>query len=72
MAHAHTAMFGAFGLLGTPIAMSMPGGSMAFYNTTTFWQWMRLPGDVFFMIGAFLTAWDITKKVRLGKKLGIE
>ena len=26
--------------------------SSAFYDTTLFWQWMRLPGDVVFAIGA--------------------
>ncbi len=39
--------------------------SITFYDKTVFWQWMRLPGDVFFVIGAFLTAWDILQKVRI-------
>ena len=29
-----------------------------FYNTTLFWQWMRLPGDVVFAVAALLMAWD--------------
>jgi nitric oxide reductase subunit B len=32
--------------------------SGAFYKTTLFWQWMRLPGDVVFAAGALLMAWD--------------
>jgi nitric oxide reductase subunit B len=35
-----------------------------FYNTTLFWQWMRLPGDVVFAIGALLMAWDFIVKLR--------
>jgi nitric oxide reductase subunit B len=27
-----------------------------FYNQTLFWQWMRLPGEVVFAIGALLMA----------------
>ncbi len=38
--------------------------STAFYNTTLFWQWMRLPGDVVFAIGALLMAWDFFVKLR--------
>ncbi len=38
--------------------------SNAFYNTTLFWQWMRLPGDVVFAIGALLMAWDFIVKLR--------
>jgi nitric oxide reductase subunit B len=41
--------------------------SSAFYNTTLFWQWMRLPGDVVFAIGALLMAWDFI--VKLGPML---
>ncbi len=37
--------------------------SSSFYNTTLFWQWMRLPGDVFFAIGALLMAWDFFAKL---------
>ncbi|TAL85257.1 MAG: nitric oxide reductase [Rhodanobacter sp.] len=37
--------------------------SMQFYNTTTFWQWMRLPGDVVFAAGALLMAWDFMAKL---------
>jgi nitric oxide reductase subunit B len=38
--------------------------SQAFYDTTVFWQWMRLPGDVVFAIGALLMAWDFYVKLR--------
>lgn len=37
--------------------------SLAFYNTTTFWQWMRMPGDIVFAIGALLMAWDFLAKI---------
>jgi len=36
--------------------------SSAFYDTTLFWQWMRLPGDVVFAIGALMMAWDFFVK----------
>lgn len=38
--------------------------SAAFYDTTLFWQWMRLPGDVVFALGALLMAWDFLVKLR--------
>ena len=38
--------------------------SQAFYDTTTFWQWMRMPGDVVFALGALLMAWDFLLKLR--------
>jgi nitric oxide reductase subunit B len=38
--------------------------SQAFYDTTLFWQWMRLPGDVVFAVGALLMAWDFLIKLR--------
>lgn len=38
--------------------------SLEFYNTTIFWQWMRLPGDVVFAIGAILMACDFIIKLR--------
>ena len=114
--HAHTALFGAFGLLGTGLiyfclryvaADRYPFGerigqwafwlyngglvlwilfnffpigwpqldavyehgfayarSQEFYDTTLFWQWMRLPGDVVFALGALLMAWDFLIKSR--------
>ena len=31
---------------------------------TLFWQWMRLPGDVVFAVGALLMAWDFMVKLR--------
>lgn len=37
--------------------------SVAFYNQTLFWQWMRLPGDVVFAAGALLMAWDFISKL---------
>jgi nitric oxide reductase subunit B len=113
--HAHTALFGAFGLLGiglvyfclryiagdrAPFGERMgvwafwlynvglvmwvvmnffPVGwpqlqavfehglayarSLEFYNTTIFWQWMRLPGDVVFAAGAVLMAFDFLVKL---------
>jgi nitric oxide reductase subunit B len=112
--HAHTALFGAFGLLaiglvyfclryaaGDRVAFSERTGvwafwlynsglvlwillnffpigwpqldavfeqglayarSTAFYKTTLYWQWMRLPGDVLFAAGALLMAWDFLVK----------
>jgi nitric oxide reductase subunit B len=38
--------------------------SQTFYDTTLFWQWMRLPGDVVFAAGAVLMAWDFIIKLR--------
>lgn len=38
--------------------------SLEFYNTTLFWQWLRLPGDVVFAIGALLMAYDFIVKLR--------
>jgi nitric oxide reductase subunit B len=38
--------------------------SIEFYNTTLLWQWMRLPGDVVFALGALLMAWDFIVKLR--------
>ena len=37
--------------------------SITFYNETLLWQWMRLPGDVVFAIGALLMAWDFIVKL---------
>ncbi|MBV8798891.1 MAG: cbb3-type cytochrome c oxidase subunit I [Alphaproteobacteria bacterium] len=37
--------------------------SSAFYNGTLVWQWMRLPGDVFFFAGGLLMAWDFFTKL---------
>jgi nitric oxide reductase subunit B len=114
--HAHTALFGAFGLLGIGLiyfclryaaADRYPFGeklgrwafwlynsglvlwivfnffpigwpqldavyehglayarSQDFYNTTLFWQWMRMPGDIVFAIGALFMAWDFIVKLR--------
>jgi nitric oxide reductase subunit B len=38
--------------------------SSAFYDTTLFWRWMRLPGDAVFAFGALLMAWDFIVKLR--------
>jgi nitric oxide reductase subunit B len=38
--------------------------SLAFYDTTLIWQWMRLPGDVLFGVAAVLMAWDFLIKLR--------
>jgi nitric oxide reductase subunit B len=114
--HAHTALFGAFGLLGIGLiyfclryaaADRYPFGeklgrwafwlynsglvlwivfnffpigwpqldavyehglayarSQNFYNTTLFWQWMRMPGDIVFALGALFMAWDFIVKLR--------
>lgn len=114
--HAHTALFGAFGLLGIGLiyfclryiaadehkfgektglwAFWLYNGGMvlwivfnffpigwaqldavyehglayarseAFYNTMVFWQWMRMPGDIVFALGALLMAWDFIVKLR--------
>ncbi len=50
--------------------------SVDFYNATLLWQWMRLPGDVVFAIGALLMAWDFVIKVgplfpRLARRLQV-
>jgi nitric oxide reductase subunit B len=37
--------------------------SSAFYDTTLFWQWMRMPGDIVFALGALLMAWDFIIKL---------
>ena len=37
--------------------------SDAFYRTTLVWQWLRLPGDVLFSLGAVLMAWDFIRKL---------
>lgn len=37
--------------------------SMAFYDTTIYWQWMRMPGDIVFALGALLMAWDFIVKL---------
>jgi nitric oxide reductase subunit B len=114
--HAHTALFGAFGLLGIGLiyfclryaaADRYPFGeklgrwafwlynsglvlwivfnffpigwpqldavyehglayarSQEFYDTTLFWQWMRMPGDSVFALGAVFMAWDFIVKLR--------
>jgi nitric oxide reductase subunit B len=38
--------------------------SQQFYDTTLFWQWMRLPGDVVFSVGTLIMAWDFIVKLR--------
>jgi len=38
--------------------------SLKFYETTNFWQWMRMPGDIVFAAGALLMAWDFLAKLR--------
>jgi hypothetical protein len=37
--------------------------SQAFYNTTLFWQWMRMPGDIVFALAALLMVWDFIIKL---------
>lgn len=38
--------------------------SLEFYNTTLLWQWLRLPGDVVFAVGALLMGYDFIVKLR--------
>lgn len=38
--------------------------SLEFYNTTILWQWLRLPGDIVFALGALLMAYDFIIKLR--------
>jgi nitric oxide reductase subunit B len=38
--------------------------SQEFYNTTTFWQWMRFPGDVVFAAAAVIMVWDFWVKLK--------
>jgi len=38
--------------------------SLEFYNTTLFWQWMRLPGDVVFSVAAVVMIWDFIVKLK--------
>ena len=42
--------------------------SLAFYQTTNFWQWMRMPGDIVFALGALLMAWDFVAKLRAQRR----
>lgn len=37
--------------------------SLAFYDTTLIWQWLRVPGDVVFAAGAILMALDFISKL---------
>ena len=38
--------------------------SMEFYNTTLLWQWLRMPGDIFFALGAVFMTYDFITKLR--------
>ena len=38
--------------------------SLQFYNGTTLWQWLRMPGDIVFALGAVLMAADFIIKLR--------
>lgn len=38
--------------------------SMEFYDTTVFWQWMRIPGDVVFGLAALIMVWDFFGKLK--------
>jgi len=42
--------------------------SLSFYNTTLLWQWLRLPGDIIFGIGAALMGVDFWVKVRRARR----
>lgn len=37
--------------------------SITFYNTTLLWQWLRMPGDIIFAIGALFMAYDFIIKL---------
>ena len=39
--------------------------SLSFYNTTTTYQWLRMPGDIVFSAGALLLAVDIVRKLKV-------
>jgi nitric oxide reductase subunit B len=45
--------------------------SLEFYNTTIFWQWMRMPGDIVFAMGALLMAWDFVVKLLAQRRAAI-
>ena len=38
--------------------------SLEFYNTTSLWQWLRMPGDIIFAVGAVIMAIDFIAKIR--------
>jgi nitric oxide reductase subunit B len=38
--------------------------SQAFYDQYLFWQWMRMPGDIVFSVGALIMGWDFIVKLR--------
>jgi nitric oxide reductase subunit B len=46
--------------------------SQQFYDTTLFWQWMRLPGDVVFSVGTFVMCWDFLVKLRRRPVLAVK
>lgn len=37
--------------------------SIEFYDTTLLWQWLRLPGDVVFALGAFIMTFDFIRNL---------
>jgi nitric oxide reductase subunit B len=39
--------------------------SLDFYNKVILWQWLRLPGDILFAIGALLMVIDFILKMRM-------
>jgi nitric oxide reductase subunit B len=43
--------------------------SLAFYDTVTFWQWARLPGDVAYLFGAVLLVADLGRKFWIWRSL---
>ncbi len=42
--------------------------SLKFYDTMVFWQWMRMPGDVVFALGALVMAYDFLRKLWVGRR----
>jgi len=47
--------------------------SLSFYNTTTVYQWLRMPGDIVFSAGALLLSIDIVIKLKVlwGRKSAV-
>ncbi|MHB8425478.1 MAG: nitric-oxide reductase large subunit [Gammaproteobacteria bacterium] len=44
--------------------------SLQFYDKTLLWQWLRMPGDVIFAVGALLMAYDFLHKLWLARQAG--
>lgn len=44
--------------------------SLRFYDKTLLWQWLRMPGDVVFAVGALIMAYDFLRKLWLSRQRG--